>query len=254
MGDAFKPGISLVPRSKYLALIAFVALFLCVAELADVFEIPLGSLAGGSASSGSLFSLGFLNSLLDIGYAGLFVLMTMENSSLPVPSEVVLPLAGYLAFEGKMSLGGAIAVATVAGVFGSLIAYYIGLALGRPIVYSVFRRVGVSPSHLDNGEKWIDSRGAWSVFVARFIPGLRSVISIPAGLLKMRMSEFLPLTAAGSFIWSTALIYAGYSAGPLWQKASGSASALVGQAALVIIAAVSVTYLAYFLGAFSRKR
>jgi len=244
---------SLVPRNKYLAVVALAALCLSLVELVDLFELPLESHLGGAAASGSLISIGSLTSFLDIGYAGLFILMTMESSALPIPSEIVLPLAGYLAFSGKMNLGLALVDATLAGLAGSLISYYLGLKLGRPVVYRLLGRVGVSPKRLDDGERWVDSRGAWSVFIGRFIPGVRSVISIPAGVLRMDLRPFVVLTTVGSLVWSAALIYVGYTAGPLWQSALGSLSNFADQAALVVIAGVSVLYVAYYLGLFGRK-
>lgn len=242
-----------VPRNKYLAAVALAALCLSLVELVDLFELPLESHLGGAAASGSLFSVGSLTSFLDIGYVGLFVLMTLESSAMPVPSEVVLPLAGYLAFSGKMNLGLALVDATLAGLAGSLISYYIGLKLGRPVVYRLLSRVGVSPKRLDDGERWVDSRGAWSVFIGRFIPGVRSVISIPAGILSMDLRPFVVLTVIGSFVWSAALIYVGYSAGPLWDSALASLSTYADQAALAVVAGVSVLYVAYYLGVFGKK-
>jgi membrane protein DedA with SNARE-associated domain len=244
---------SLIPRNKYLAVAALAALFLSLVELVDLFELPLESHFGSVAASGSLFSVGALTSFLDIGYAGLFILMTMESSALPIPSEVVLPLAGYLAFSGKMNLGLALVDATLAGLAGSLISYYLGLKLGRPVVYRVLGRLGVSPKRLDDGERWVDSKGAWSVFIGRFIPGVRSVISIPAGILRMELMPFVVLTVVGSFVWSAALIYVGYSAGPLWQSALGSLSAFADQAVLVVVAGLSILYVAYYLRLFGHK-
>jgi len=255
MGDSgfTKRTYSLVPRNKYLAVVALAALCLSVVELADVFELPFESHLGGAAGSGSLFSIGVLTSFLNIGYAGLFILMTLENMALPIPSEVVLPFAGYLVFAGRMNFGLALVDATLAGLAGSLIAYFLALKLGRPVVYGLLGRAGVSPKRLDDGERWVDSRGAWSVLVGRFIPGVRSVISIPAGLLRMELRPFVILTVIGSFVWSAVLMYVGYSAGPLWQSALGSFSVFADQAALVVIAALSVLYVVYYLGLFGRK-
>ncbi len=255
MGDSGFPKrtYSLVPRNKYLAVVAFAALCLSLVGLADVFGLPLGSSLGGAVASGSLFSMSLLTSFLNIGYAGLFVLMAMESSALPVPSEVVLPFAGYLAFLDKMNLGLAVVDATAAGLFGSLVAYYLALKLGRPIVYGLLGRVGVSSTRLDDGERWVDSRGSWSVFIGRFIPGVRSVISIPAGVLRMKLRPFVILTTAGSFIWSAVLIYLGYSAGPLWQSSLATFSRFADQAGLIVVAGLSILYVVYFLGFFGRK-
>lgn len=244
---------SFVPRNKYLAIVAVAALCLSLVELGDVVELPFESNFSNAAASGSLFSIGLLTSLLGIGYSGLFVLMAMESSALPVPSEVVLPLAGYLVFLGRMNLSLAVADATAAGVFGSLLDYYLALKLGRPVVHRLLGRIGVPSSRLDDGERWVDSRGAWSVFVGRFIPGVRSVISIPAGLLRMKLTPFVALTTLGSLIWSAALIYLGYSAGPLWQSALASLSAFADQVALLVVAAISILYVVYYLGPSGRK-
>lgn len=245
---------SLVPRSKYLAAVAVAALCLSVVGLTNVFDLPFLSGVNGAVSTGSIFSMGLINSLLDSGYVGLFVLMAMESAAFPVPSEVVLPLAGYLVFLGKMNLGLAVADATVAGLVGAMVDYYLALWLGRPVVYGILGRIGVSARHLDDGERWVDSKGAWSVLVGRLIPGVRSVISIPAGLLKMKLREFVVLTLAGSLIWSALLVYLGYSSGALWQSALGSLSASADQAALLLVAGLSILYVVYYLGPFGRER
>ena len=145
MGDTDIPrrGYSLVPRNKYLAVVAFAVLCLSAVGLADASLLPLGSCLGGAVSSGSLFSMDVLTSFLNIGYAGLFLLMAMESTAFPVPSELVLPFAGYLVFLGKLNLGLAIVDATAAGLAGSLVAYYLGLKLGRPVVYGLLVRAGV---------------------------------------------------------------------------------------------------------------
>jgi len=255
MGDQSFPrrGYSLLPRNKYLAAVALAALCLSVAELADASQLPFGSSLGGAAASGSLFSMDVLTSFLNIGYAGLFLLMAMESTAFPVPSELVLPFAGYLVFLDKMNLGLAIADATAAGLAGSLVAYYLGLKLGRPVVYGLLVRVGVPASHLDDGERWVDSKGAWSVFVGRFIPGVRSVISIPAGVLRMKLLPFVVLTTVGSFVWSAFLIYLGYSAGSLWRSSLDTFSTFADQAALVLVAVLSVLYVAYYFASSRHK-
>ena len=158
MGETGLSGrtLSLVPRNKYLAIVAFAALLVSLVELTDVFQLPLEGRVGGAVASGGLFSTNLLTSLLSIGYAGLFVLMVGESASLPIPSELVLPWAGYLAFEGQMNLGLAILDSTVAGLVGAVAIYYVALWLGRPVVYGLFGRIGVSSTHLDSGERWLD--------------------------------------------------------------------------------------------------
>jgi membrane protein DedA with SNARE-associated domain len=255
MGDSTFPmrTLSFVPRNKYLAVIAVAAIAISVVELVDRFDLPLESTLAKGFASGSLFSMDLVSFFLNLGYAGLFILMALESASLPIPSEVVLPLAGYAVYLGKMNLWLAVADGTVALLVGAMADYYLALKLGRPVVYKLMGRMGVSSVHLDNGERWIDSKGASTVFISRFIPGMRAAISIPAGLLRMRLRTFVVLTAIGSFIWSFALIYVGYSAGPLWQSALGSVTVFAEQVALVAIAGISVLYVAYYFWSSARK-
>jgi len=241
-----KKTFSFITRSRFLLIVAFVALCISVIEIVDLFNVPFESSFGRIFASGSLVSMGLLNSVLNIGYAGLFILMVLESASLPIPSEVVLPLAGYMAYLGTMNLGLAVADSGVAGIVGALIDYYLALMLGRPIVLRLFGRFGVSPELLSKGERWVSSKGAWSVLIARFVPGLRSIISLPAGLLGMKLGLFVGLTAVGSFAWSAFLIYLGYSAGPLWQNAIGPASQVLDQALVYAVAALSLFYIVFY--------
>jgi len=247
MGDlSSKSGYSYIPRSRFLAAIALVALCASVIEIVDIFNFPFEGSITGALSSGSLVSFDLLRSVMNIGYAGLFLLMVLESASLPIPSEVVLPFAGYLVYLGRMNLGLAISDSTVAGLVGALVDYYLALKLGRPIVLRLLGRFGVNSELLAKGEHWVDSRGAWSVLIARFVPGLRSVISLPAGLLEMKPRLFASMTLVGSFAWSALLIYLGYTAGPLWQSAFGFASDVLNQVLLYVVAAVSFLYVVYY--------
>jgi len=240
---------SIVPRSKYLVVVAVAAICLSLIELTDIVQLPFASSLGGAFSS-SLVSASSLVGLVEKqGYASLFVLMVAESASLPIPSEVVLPFAGYLVYLGTMNFALALIVSSIALLVGALIDYYLALELGRPVVAAVLRRFGVGAEAIDSAEKWISQKGWWSVFIARFVPGLRSVISIPAGVLRMDLKPFVLMTVAGSVIWSAVLLYVGYSAGSLWSVASASSSGLLSNVILIAVAAVSASYVAYyFLG------
>ncbi|GGP22356.1 alkaline phosphatase [Thermocladium modestius] len=154
--------------------------------------------------------------LTHTGYAGVFSLMVMESASLPVPSELVLPYAGYLAFLGYLGLTQTILVSTLASLVGSLIDYWLGLIAGRPIVLRLGRYIGIREDHLSKAEKWFDSRGRFAVLLARFVPGLRSIISIPAGIAEMNVWEFLIYTTIGSGAWNAGLVVMGYYLGQNW--------------------------------------
>ncbi|HYB75551.1 MAG TPA: DedA family protein [Nitrososphaerales archaeon] len=233
------------PRSIYLVSLAAVLLSLAIFELVDFVELPFESQLA-AASSSSLISASSLTAMMSsYGYLGLFVLMTFESASAPIPSEVILPFAGYLVYQGSMAYVAAVATSTVAGVLGALIDFYLALLVGRSLLIKILSKVGVQPASVDRAERWMNERGSWTVFLARFVPGLRSIISIPAGLLGMRLKAFVGLTAMGSLVWSAALIYLGYSTGALWSSALRTPGS--GFTAIeVFVALVSGAYLAYY--------
>lgn len=223
-------------------------LFVTVTEILDIFELPFESLVTRLFASGSLVSLGFVtSSLVALGYLGVFVLMALESASLPIPSEVVLPFAGYLVSRGSLSFTGVVAASTGAGVLGALIDYYLALKLGRPIVERLFRLSGAKPENLNQTERWIGTKGSWGVLAARFIPGVRSVISLPAGAFRMRLRAFVSMTLVGAFGWSVLLVYIGYSAGNLWQTALTQYSPLLTNLLLSAGAVASCLYISYYL-------
>jgi membrane protein DedA with SNARE-associated domain len=235
-----------IPRNKYVALLALVVLGVSAVELAAGLGAPLGNpLSGPSASS--YFSSGRVVSLMtSLGYVSLFALMTLESASLPIPSEVVLPFAGYLAFAGMMNLGAAVALATLAALFGALIDYTLALKLGNAFVERFVRRFGMGRGSLETAEEWFRKRGAWTVFGARFVPVVRSVISLPAGLFRMPLWSFLLFTASGCLVWNAVLVYAGFAAGALWQTAVGNSFSLFVNIVLAAFALVAASYLVYY--------
>jgi membrane protein DedA with SNARE-associated domain len=234
-----------LPRSRYLVIAAVVVLSLALIEITDFVELPFESQLAALGRSSLVSTSGLTSTMESLGYAGLFALMTLESASAPIPSEVFLPYAGYLVFLGSMNYVVAVAVSTVAGVLGALVDFYLALLVGRPFFDGLLSRVGVKPASIDRAERWMNEQGAWAVFLARFVPGLRSIISIPAGLLEMRLRTFVVLTLLGSLIWSAALIYLGLSAGALWSSALATPSVAF-TVIEVFAAVVSAVYLAYY--------
>ncbi|HZY94849.1 MAG TPA: DedA family protein [Candidatus Bathyarchaeia archaeon] len=164
-------------------------------------------------SLGSLvfdFAVGLMG---QFGYTGVFLLMVMESATLPVPSEVVLPLAGYLVYKGTFEFWTAVIVATLGSLVGTMIDYSIGFYLGRPAVLRYGRLVGIGERHFMTTEGWFRKRGKIIVLLARFVPLVRTLISFPAGIVKMDVKQFLVYSAIGIFIWDVALVYVGYVAG-----------------------------------------
>jgi membrane protein DedA with SNARE-associated domain len=151
------------------------------------------------------------------GAPGAALAIALENLFPPLPSEVFLPLAGFTAAQGKMGLFDAILWTTFGSVAGALVLYWIGAMLGRDRVRRIATRMPlVRVSDVDKTEAWFLRNGYRAVFFGRMIPVFRSLISIPAGIERMRMGPFLAYTAAGSLLWNTALILAGYLLGDNW--------------------------------------
>ncbi|MEX5294156.1 DedA family protein [Kocuria sp. CPCC 205268] len=155
-----------------------------------------------------------------IGAPGAGLLVALENLFPPLPSEVILPLAGFTASQGSFSLGGAIFWTTLGAVVGAVALYWIGAALGRRRLRAVVDRMPLVDLHdLDRTEAWFERHGKAAVFFGRMIPVFRSLISVPAGIERMSFGAFVLLTTAGSLIWNTIFVLAGYYLGENWHIA-----------------------------------
>jgi membrane protein DedA with SNARE-associated domain len=149
---------------------------------------------------------------------GVGALVALENLFPPIPSEVVLPVAGYLASRGEMSLVFAIVAATVGSLVGAVILYAAGALVGLDRLYRWFDRVPLlAVSDVERTERWFARYGVWAVLIGRCVPVVRSLISIPAGMTRMPMGRFLLYTAIGSGVWNTVFVTAGYALGAQWE-------------------------------------
>lgn len=176
------------------------------------------------------------NLLVDLGLLGLALLMALENVFPPIPSEVILPLAGYLAAQGDLPAAGALAAATAGSLAGSMLLYEAARRGGRPLVLRHARLLRLSPRDIDRAEAWFLRRGPLVVLVGRCIPGVRSLVSLPAGLLRMNRASYLLLTLAGTLVWNLLLLGAGWVLGTEWERAS----AVVGSAAGPVLAVLAL--------------
>ncbi len=175
------------------------------------------------------------------GYTGIFVLMLLESSSLPIPSEVILPFAGYLASMGQLNVWITITLATVAGLAGALIDYYIGLKGVQSLAeHKLLGRVLLSTDQLEVAGKWFKKNGALTVFVSRLIPGFRTTFSFPAGAAKMPLSKFIAYTTAGCLSWNVILVYTGWFLGKNWTQVAGISRYLIIAAVVAIVIVVAV--------------
>ncbi|SMO60459.1 DedA family protein [Paracoccus laeviglucosivorans] len=147
------------------------------------------------------------------GYAGVFLLMVAEHLFPPIPSEVIMPLAGFLAAQGKLSLGLTILIGTIGSTIGTTAWYLIGMWIGEARLKRFAAKHGrlltLSPSDIDNARGWFEKHGGTAVFFGRMLPAIRTLISVPAGLARMPFWKFLAYTAAGSAIWTGILTFAG---------------------------------------------
>lgn len=159
----------------------------------------------------------FLNWLVDtigsMGYPGIMFLMFIESTFIPLPSELVIPPAGYLISQNQMSWTGVIASGTLGSVLGAVFNYTIAMYLGRPFILKYGRYFGISQSHFIKGENFFLKHGNISTFIGRLILGVRHYISFPAGLCKMKIGKFCFYTALGAGIWVWILTYIGYFVG-----------------------------------------
>ena len=156
-----------------------------------------------------------------LGYLGLALLLVAENLFPPIPSEVVLPLAGFVVGQGDLVFWKALLASTAGSLAGALILYALGRYGGRGLVLRYGHPLRVSADELERAEGWFRRYGDWVVLGARVVPFARSVVSIPAGTMKMPLLRFAALTALGSGVWNALLIGAGVALGANWGLISG---------------------------------
>ncbi len=161
---------------------------------------------------------GFMVDLMDqLGLWGVAIAVGLDNLFPPIPSEIVLPMAGLAASQGTFSLAGALFATTAGSVVGACIMYWLGRLFGRDRTAWVFVKTPLLKlSDLEKTEEWFATHGTKAVFFGRMVPIFRSLISIPAGVEKMRFATFLALTTVGSFIWNSIFVGAGYTLGDNW--------------------------------------
>ena len=180
-----------------------------------------------------------------LGGPGAALLVGIDNVFPPMPSELVLPLAGFAASQGTMSLFMALFWTTLGSVAGALLTYWLGAWLGRDRVRSLIIRAPLmKPSDFDRTERWFLEHGTKAVFFGRMVPLFRSLISLPAGIERMPLWQFLSLTTLGSLIWNSAFVVAGYVLGDNWQVVDEYAGifqkAVIAVVALAIVVFVAV--------------
>ena len=150
------------------------------------------------------------------GYAGVMLLMALESAVIPIPSEVVMPFAGYLVSQGRFDFWLIVLVSTVGNLLGSIAAYFVGMYAGREVIIKYGKYILLREHHLVIAEKWFKKYGSEAVFFGRMLPVVRTVIALPAGIARMNFTKFALYTFVGSIPWNIALTYAGMWFGVNW--------------------------------------
>ncbi len=185
-----------------------------------------------------------------LSYPGIILLMALESACVPIPSEVVMPLAGSLVPQGTFDLIGLTIAGTIGNLIGSIAVYWIGMRYGRPFVRKYGRFVLLREKHVDQAEAWFKKYGQAATFFSRMLPIIRTFISLPAGIARMNFKRFLLLTTLGSIPWNFALAYIGYLLGTNWR----SILEVFGAVDLIIIIAVAAIVVAFAIIYLRRRK
>jgi len=173
------------------------------------------------------------------GYLGIILAMFVEGVFTPIPSELIMPFAGYVAYTGELNFFLVILIGSLGAVMGSSVAYMLALWIGRPLVdrFGVF--FGLDEEKMASAERWFKRWGVWGIFIGHSLPGIRSVISFPAGLSRMDRKKFVIFTFSGALVWNTVLVTAGYTLGEnwiqFWERTDGMEYVVLGLLGLVLV-------------------
>jgi membrane protein DedA with SNARE-associated domain len=162
---------------------------------------------------------GFIVAVISaLGYGGVVLLMAIESACIPLPSEIIMPFAGYLVYAGRFNLWAVGLAGAVGCVLGSLVAYWVGSRGGRPLIEKYGKYVLVSKHDLDLADRWFARYGEVIVFASRLLPVVRTFIAFPAGIARMNLARFVIYTFLGSLPWCIGLAYVGQILGEQWDK------------------------------------
>ena len=191
----------------------------------------------------------------NFGYIGIFLLIAIENIFPPIPSEVILLFGGFMTTSTDMNVIGVIIASTLGSLVGAIALYYIGKILNKErlkkIITSKYGKLlRLTPEDIDKADNWFDTKGNKTVFFCRFIPLIRSLISIPAGMSEMPMKKFLIYTIAGSAIWNTALTIAGSIVGEKWEDIL----AIMDQYSHIIVIALAIIFIIAVVIFYSKRK
>jgi membrane protein DedA with SNARE-associated domain len=169
------------------------------------------------------------------GYAGIMVLMAIESACIPLPSEIIMPFAGYLVYLGEMNIWVAALFGAIGCNLGSEGAYWLGALGGRPAIDKYSKYLFISKKEINMAERWFNKHGELTVLASRMLPVIRTFIAFPAGVAKMNRTKFHIYTFIGSYPWCLLLTWAGYKAGKAWDDKNSVLRQVIHKADVVII-------------------
>jgi membrane protein DedA with SNARE-associated domain len=199
-----------------ITLVVFPILVVSLSYLEDVAETAGAGTTEGLMSLVADVPKRVISLASQAGYVGIFVLMLLEAAALPVPSELILPFAGYLVFRGDLNFWLVILWSTLAALAGSFVDYYLGMRVGEAFFSGKSKLPFIDTAHLRRVGAWFSRYGYLAVILLRMVPGARVLISFPAGIYRMNKSEFAICTLAGCLPWNVMLVYLGWHLGSLW--------------------------------------
>jgi membrane protein DedA with SNARE-associated domain len=176
------------------------------------------------------------------GLVAIFLTMAAESAGIPISSEIVVPLGGALASQGKLSFLGVVLASSLGNLLGSLVAYLLVRRYGEELILGPGRRVGLTPGHLKLAQQFFERFGLFAVFAGRLLPVIRTYISFPAGLSQIRVVPFTLATIAGAIPWNLALAYAGYKLGQNYERVSAALGPFTVPLAIALLALIVVAY------------
>jgi membrane protein DedA with SNARE-associated domain len=176
------------------------------------------------------------------GLIAIFLTMAAESAGIPISSEIVVPLGGALASQGKLPFIGVVIAASAGNLLGSLVAYVLVRRYGKELILGPGRRVGLTAGHLRLANRFFDRWGLFAVFAGRLLPVIRTYISFPAGLSRITIAPFALATIAGAIPWNLALAYAGFKLGQNYERVSRALGGFTIPLAIIVLLAIVVAY------------
>ena len=184
------------------------------------------------------------------GYLGIFVAAFAETIFPPIPSELIFPLAGFVGFNSNFTYVETFFMAAsgaLGATIGAVVIYFISLNIGRIAIIKIGKYVFVSEKKIESAERWFEKYGVYAVFLGRMAPGVRELISVPAGIARMPLAKFVTFTFFGSLVWSLILVFSGYFLGNSWDILSESLSKYFPIISVIILLSIGIVILFYVL-------